>query len=380
MSRGPLRGTKIVEIAGLGAGPMAATMLADMGAEIIRIDRLEPTLLDARDRRYDVTGRTRRSIAIDLRKQQGLALALSLIDRADGLIEAMRPGVTERLGLGPEVCLARNMRLVYGRATGWGQEGPLAPRAGHDLNYVAVTGVLAALGRSGAPPPPPLNLLADGSGAMLMAFGMVCGLLEATRSGRGQVVDAAMVDGVALLFAPIMAMAADGFWKSGRETNLVDGGSPFYEVYETADGHFISVAAIEPKFYARLLELIGLDPNEIPEQMDRAAWPTMKRRFAQIFRSKTRDEWCTLLGSEDVCFAPVLSAREAVAHQHAAARCAYVEVAGVTQPAPSPRFSRSGASDPTEPPTRGRDTDAVLRELGLAASDISTLRQKEVIA
>jgi alpha-methylacyl-CoA racemase len=379
MGQGPLQGINLVEIAGLGAGPMAAMMLADMGADIVRVDRLEPTLLDARDRKYDITGRTRQSIAIDLRKAEGVALTMQLVERAHGLIEAFRPGVAERLGIGPEACLARNPRLVYGRSTGWGQDGPMAARAGHDLNYVAVTGALAAIGRRGAPPPPPLNLLADGSGAMLMAFGMVCGLVEAMRSGKGQVIDAAMVDGVSLLFGPILALAADGLRNPQREGNLSDGGSHFYEVYETADAQFISVAAIEPQFYARLIHLMGLDGEGLPAQMDMVAWPQMKARFAEIFRSRTSEEWSELLGPEDTCFAPVLTAQEAIAHPHAAARRAYVEVAGVTQPAPAPRFSYSGAPEPSEPPTRGRDTDAVLQELGLSSAEISALKRSRVV-
>jgi len=355
-------------------------MLADMGADIVRIDRLEPTPMDVRDRRYDVTGRTRRSVAVNLRDPEGVAIALRLIERADGLIEAMRPGVAERLGIGPDTCLSRNPRLVYGRATGWGQEGPLAPRAGHDLNYVAVTGVLAALGRRGAPPAPPLNLLADGGGAMLMAFGMVCGLLEAARSGKGQVVDAAMVDGVSLLFGPILARAADGRWNFQRESNGADGGAHFYEVYETADRQYVSVAAMEPQFYARLLALLGLDAAESPPQMDRTAWPAMKARFAEIFRTRTRAEWRTLLEGEDACFAPVLNAKEAIGEPHAAARGAYIQVAGVTQPAPAPRFSRTTPDAPSEPPTRGRDTEAVLDALGLSAAEIAALRDKRVVS
>lgn len=380
MGAGPLNGISIVEVTGLGAGPMAAMMLADMGAEVIRIDRPGPTMMDNWPRAYDVCGRSRRSIAIDLRRPEGVELALRLIDRADGLIEAFRPGVAERLGIGPSVCRARNPHLVYGRMTGWGQDGPLAQRAGHDLNYVALSGALNAIGRKGAPPTPPLNLVGDGTGAMLMAYGMVCGLLEASRSREGQVVDAAMVDGASLVFAPILAMTLGGLVSGERGTNGGDGGAPYYDAYETADGKFVSVAAMEPQFYARLLALTGLDAAELPAQNDRSAWPAMKAIFARRFATRTQDEWVALLGNEDTCFAPVLTAAQAVAHPQALARRAHVEVAGVTQPAPAPRFSRSGEAAPTESAGPGRDTDAILADLGLTDSERATLRASGVVA
>lgn len=380
MGKGPLHGVKIIEIAGLGAGPMAAMMLADMGADVIRIDRLEPTSMDQWARNLDVCGRTRRSVAINLRNAEGVALALRLIEGADGLIESFRPGVAERLGIGPEVCLQRNPRLVYGRMTGWGQEGPLASRAGHDLNYIALTGALNAIGRKGQPPTPPLNLVGDGAGAMLMAFGMVCGLNEALRSGKGQVVDAAMVDGASLVFAPFFTLMAAGHLSPDRGSNAGDSGAPYYDVYVTADGKYISVAALEPQFYAKLVELMGLDQADLPQQNDRSAWPAMKEIFAARIAMHTRDQWIAKLGDEDTCFAPVLTVAEAIEHPHAIARGAYCEVDGVMQPAPAPRFSRSGVAEPGVPPARGRDTDSVLSGLGITAAEIRTLRDNGIVA
>lgn len=379
MAGGPLKGVKIIELAGLGAGPMAVMMLADMGADVIRIDRIQSTSMDRWDRKYDVCGRTRRSIAIDLRKPSGAELALSLIDGADGLIESFRPGVAERLGFGPDVCLQRNPRLVYGRMTGWGQEGPLAARAGHDLSYIALTGALASIGRQGQPPTPPLNLVGDGCGAMLMAFGMVCALHETLRSGQGQVVDAAMMDAASLVYAPFFTLALAGKVKLERGVNAGDGGAPYYDAYETADGQYVSVAAMEPQFYARLIELMGLSASDLPEQNDRTRWPEMKRLFADQFKLRTRDEWIALLQDEDTCFAPVLLADEAPAHPHAVARQAYCEVSGVLQPSPAPRFARSGVAAPTTPPERGQDTDAILLELGISEQEIARLRAEGII-
>ena len=380
MAGGPLNGIRIIEVTGLGAGPMAAMMLADMGAEVIRIDRPGPTMMDNWPRAYDVCGRSRRSIAIDLRKPEGAELALRLIDGADGLIEAFRPGVAERLGIGPEVCLERNPRLVYGRMTGWGQQGPLAQRAGHDINYIALSGALDAIGRKDQAPTPPLNLVGDGTGAMLMAFGMVCGLLEAFRSGKGQVVDAAMVDGASLVFAPVMAMTLGGLLKGERGTNGGDGGAPFYDAYATSDGKYISVGAMEPQFYAKLTQLMGLDAASLPKQHNRAAWPEIKAIFARCFGSRTQAQWVALLGDEDTCFAPVLTAAEAVVHPQALARRAHVEVAGVTQPAPAPRFSRSGETGPLPPVTPGHDSNAIMDELGLDEGRQAALRNSGVVA
>lgn len=304
---------------------------------------------------------------------------MRLIETADGIIEAFRSGVAERLGIGPQDCLARNPRLVYGRMTGWGQEGPLAARAGHDLNYIALTAALAAIGRAGQKPTPPLNLVGDGSGAMLMAFGMVCGLLETQRSGQGQVIDAAMMDAAALVFSLFSVLATNGYVKLEHGSNAGDSGAPFYEVYETADGALICVAAMEPQFYVRLLAKMELDPATLPDQNDRAAWPAMKAIFAERFLTRTQAEWVAQLCDEDTCFAPVLNAAEAITHPHAVARHGYCEVAGVTQPVPAPRLSRSGTPEPAEPPEPGRDSTYVLAELGMGAHDIAALRAAGIV-
>jgi alpha-methylacyl-CoA racemase len=378
---GPLAGFKIVELAGIGPGPMAAMMLGDMGADVVRVDRTRAAAMEwLPDPRYAVHGRSRRSVAIDLQRREGVEVALRLADKADGLIEPFRPGVAERLGIGPEACLGRNPKLVYGRMTGWGQDGPLAKAAGHDINYVAVTGLLHAIGRAGDVPVPPLNLVGDfGGGGMLLAFGMVCGLLEAQRSGRGQVVDAAMVDGAALLFGAIFGLHGAGVWIDERGRNLLDGGAPFYDVYATGDGKFVSVGSLEPQFYALLLEKTGLATDRVPPQHDRTTWPEMKKRLAEIFRTKTRDEWCAIMEGTDVCFAPVLSIAEAPRHPHAKARAAYVDVEGVTQPAPAPRFSRTPPTATSSAPTRGAHTDGVLEEYGFAPAEIKELRAAGVV-
>jgi alpha-methylacyl-CoA racemase len=380
---GPLAELRIIELAGIGPGPMAAMMLGDMGADVVRVDRTRSAAMDfLSDRRYAVHNRSRRSVAIDLQKPDGAAVVLRLVANADGLIEPFRPGVAERLGVGPEPCLRANPRLVYGRMTGWGQEGPLAHAAGHDINYIALTGVLHAIGRAGERPVPPLNLVGDfGGGGMLLAFGMVCGLLEAQRSGKGQVVDAAMVDGASLLFAGLSGLHAAGYWKDERGANLLDTGAHFYDVYETADGKFVSIGAIEPQFYGLLLEKIGLaGASDLPSQMDRAAWPAMKERLAAIFKTKTRDEWCALMEGSDVCFAPVLSIAEAPQHPHARAREAYVDVEGVRQPAPGPRFSRTAPEVKRAAAARGTHTDEVLAEYGFAEAEIKDLRGTGVVA
>lgn len=379
---GPLHGIRIVELSGIGPGPMAAMMLGDMGADIIRVDRLQPHPMDRLvDRQYVVSGRNRRAIAIDLRKPEGAEIVLRLAEKADGFIEPFRPGVAERLGIGPEACLARNPGLVYGRITGWGQEGPLARRAGHDINYIAVTGALHAIGREGQKPVPPLNLLGDfGGGGMLLAYGMVCGVVEALKSGRGQVIDAAMVDGAAALLGSIFGLHSGGAWHDKRGANFLDTGAHFYEVYETSDGRYVSIGSIEPQFYALLLEKLGLDAVELPLQMDESVWPAMKETFARIFRTRTRDEWCRIFEDTDACFAPVLSMTEAPYHAHALARDAYVEVGGALQPAPAPRFSRSVPEAPKVMPRHGEHTDAVLEEFGWSASEVAQLRKSSVIA
>jgi alpha-methylacyl-CoA racemase len=378
---GPLAGIRLIELAGIGPGPLAAMLLGDMGADVIRIDRIAntPTAYGAQPG-FAVNSRSRRSIAIDLHTPAGVELLLRLVAQVDGLMEPFRPGVAERLGIGPEPCRVQNPALVYGRMTGWGQEGPLKGAAGHDINYVALTGALHAIGPS-ARPVVPLNLLGDfGGGGMLLAFGMVCGLLEARRSGVGQVVDAAMFDGAAILFSAIYGMHASGKWLDMREANVLDGGAHFYNVYETSDGKFVSIGAIEPQFYALLLSKLSLNPRDLPDQMDRSAWPRLRQRFAAIFRTKTRDEWCALMEGSDVCFAPVLSIAEAPYHRHARARHAYVDVAGVRQPAPAPRFSRTPGSARPAPAGPGVDGDDILESFGITPSEGAALRAAKVIA
>ena len=377
---GPLAGIRLIEIAGIGPGPMAAMLLGDLGADVIRVDRVRPAgPVRFDDPRHAVHERSRRSIALDLQQPGAAEIVLRLAAGADGLMEPFRPGVAERLGIGPEPCLARNPRLVYGRMTGWGQDGPLAKAAGHDINYIALTGVLAAIGPPGGKPVPPLNLVGDfGGGGMLLALGMVCGLLETARSGRGQVVDAAMVDGAALLFGAVFGMHAAGMWRDRRGANMLDGGAHFYDTYETKDGLYVAVGSIEPQFYALLLEKTGLKDAPLPRQMDRDAWPAMKQRLAAIFRTKTREEWCTIMEGSDVCFAPVLSVAEAPHHKQAVARGAFVDIEGVAQPAPAPRFSRTPPVARVAP-RRGEQTDQVLAEAGFRTDEIAKLRKDGVI-
>jgi len=334
---GPLTGIKVLEVAGIGPGPFAAMMLADMGAEVLRLDRIAKRA--PKGPSLDVLNRGRASVGIDLKHPDAVALVLELVEQADALIEGFRPGVMERLGLGPAPCLAKNPKLVYGRMTGWGQDGPLAQSAGHDINYIALSGALHAIGRAGERPMPPLNLVGDfGGGGMLLAFGVVCALLEARASGRGQVVDAAMIDGAATLMSMFFGMHAMGFHHLKRGTNMLDTGAHFYETYETSDGQHVAVGAIEPQFYAELLRRVGLADEALPAQMDRASWPAMKVRLAQLFKQKTRAEWTQLLEGSDACFAPVLDLREASQHAHVRARGTLVEAHGVLQPAPAPRF------------------------------------------
>ena len=364
---GPLEGHRIIEIGSIGPGPYCAMLLADMA-------RPDPSTLALEPAR-DLLNRSRRSIRLDLKHPDAVAALLRMLERADALIEGLRPGVMERLGLGPEPCLARNPRLVYGRMTGFGQEGPLARAAGHDINYLALAGVLAHIGRRGHPPTPPLNLVADfGGGGLLLAFGVVCALLERERSNRGQVVDAAMVDGAASLMTLFHAVQQAGGWRDERGTNLLDGGAPFYDVYETADGRYISIGALEPQFYAELLACIGLDSEELPAQFDPDGWPSMRGRLRDVFRTRTRDEWCEILAGRDVCFAPVLTMAEARAHPHNTARGTYIEVGGVTQPRPAPRFSRTAAAMPRPPARDGEHTEAVLADWGFSAPEIAALR------
>ena len=380
---GPLAGVTVIEIAGIGPGPFCAMMLADMGAEVIRVDRADSAQGGDPDHPpADLVARGRRSIAVDLKNPDGVAVVLDLVERADALIEGFRPGVAERLGIGPEDCRARNPRLVYGRMTGWGQDGPLASAAGHDINYIALAGALDLIGRRGGAPVPPLNLIGDyGGGGMLLAFGVVCALLEAQRSGEGQVVDAAMVDGAAVLMTMFHALRAMGVWNDERGTNMLDSGAHFYDVYETADARYVAIGSIESQFYAELLRLTGLDGEELPWQHDRARWPELKERLAAIFKTKTRDEWCEVMEGTDVCFAPVLSIPEAVEHPHNVERRTFVEVAGIPQPGPAPRFGRTAPEISSPPPHAGQHTDEVLAGvLDLDADRIAKLREAGAVA
>ncbi len=376
---GPLTGYRIIEIAGIGPGPFCAMLLSDMGADIVRVDRAERAAGDmsAAPPYADVMARGRRSLAVDLKNPDGVETVLKLVETADGLIEGFRPGVMERLGLGPEQCQARNPKLVFGRMTGWGQDGPYAAWSGHDINYIALAGCLAHIGEAGGAPVPPLNLVGDfGGGGMFLAFGVVCALLDAQKSGKGQVVDAAMVDGVAILMSMFHGMRASGFFDNTRGTNLLDTGAHFYGTYECSDGEYVSIGSIEPQFYAELLRITGLtgDPK-FTKQMDRQAWPELKQRLREVFRTKTRDEWCALMEHTDVCFAPVLTLDEAVTHPHNVARSTFVEVGGVPQPAPAPRFSRTQPEIARPPAHVGQHSDDVLADwLSLDADEIAKLR------
>jgi alpha-methylacyl-CoA racemase len=363
---GPLAGYRIVEFAGIGPAPMAAMLLADMGATVLRLDRPERAadLGIEKPARFNLLNRGRETVKLDLKSPAGLKTALDLIGKADALIEGFRPGTMERIGLGPEVCLARNPRLVYGRMTGWGQDGPLAPTAGHDLNYIALTGALHAIGRQGAAPTPPLNLVGDfGGGSLYLAFGLVCALLEAGRSGQGQVVDAAMVDGAASLMTSFYGLHAAGLHSDVRGENILDSGAPFYDCYECADGKFLAVAPIEKRFRAVMLERIGLDPASLPD--DPASWPAARERLVAHFRSRSRDTWMALLEGSDACVAPVLSLTEAPNHPHLRARGTFVEIDGVVQPAPAPRFSRTRPETPKPPQVVQRSQVAILADWGL---------------
>jgi alpha-methylacyl-CoA racemase len=379
---GPLGGIKILEVAGIGPGPFAGMMLSDMGADVVRIDRADRVKGgDPAHPPKDVLARGRRSVAVDLKHPEGIQTVLSLVERADVILEGFRPGVMERLGLGPEACLARNPRIVFGRMTGWGQEGPLATAAGHDINYIALTGALHAIGRRGEAPIPPLNLAGDfGGGGMLLAFGVVCALVERATSGQGQVVDAAMVDGASSLMAMIYSLKAMGMWQGERGTNLLDTGAHFYDVYETEDGEYVSIGSIEPQFYALLLEHSGLAGEDLPPQMDRTEWAGLKPKLAAIFKTKTRAEWCDIMEGTDVCFAPVLSLEEAPEHPHMKHRETFVEVAGVVQPAPAPRFDRTRPELSRPPSHEGQHTDEVLADFGFAADRIEALRDSKAIA
>ena len=372
---GPLHGLRVIELAGIGPGPMCAMLLADLGADVVRIDRLEPSGLGvAMERRHEVNSRSRRSAMIDLKSEAGRDAALRLADGADVLIEGWRPGVAERLGLGPADCQARNPRLVYGRMTGFGQTGPLAQAAGHDLNYIALSGALHAIGGRGGKPVPPLNLVGDyGGGALYLAFGVMAALFERQQSGRGQVVDAAMVDGAASLMSIFYGLQAGGRWGGARGENLLDGGAPFYDTYPTADGGYVALAALEPKFFAELAGRLGLPERFVKGQYERALWPEMREAIAAAVRLKTRDAWCAELEGSDACFAPVLSIAEAPQHAHAQSRQAFVTIDGVVQPGPAPRFDRSRPEPPRRPPVPGEHTAELLAEAGYAADEIAAL-------
>jgi alpha-methylacyl-CoA racemase len=374
---GPLAGIRIIELAGIGPGPFAAMLLADMGADVVRVERAGAVRGPAPDAPHaDILRRGRRNIAVDLKHPDGAATVLDLVGSADALIEGFRPGVTERLGIGPDECLARNPRLVYGRMTGWGQTGPYAHAAGHDINYISLAGALAHIGRAGEAPVPPLNLVGDfGGGGMFLAFGVVSALLEAARSGQGQVVDAAMVDGTATLMTMFWALVNVGVHDPvNRGMSMLDTGAHYYDVYECADGEFVSIGSIEPQFYAELLHLTGLEGDELfARQHDQVLWPELKQRLTALFRTKTRDEWCAVMERTDVCFAPVLRMDEAARHPHNVARSTFVEAFGVTQPAPAPRFSRTVPAIERPPAHDGQHTVEVLREWGVADDRVDGL-------
>ncbi len=362
MRSGPLKDIRIVEFAGIGPGPFCGMLLSDLGADVVRIDRQG----DGKGSKYDVTARGRRSVGLNLKSEKGKQTALALIGKADGLIEGFRPGVMERLGLGPDVALETNPKLVFGRMTGWGQTGPLAQAAGHDINYISLTGALHAMGREGEPPPPPLNLVGDyGGGALYLAFGMCAALLHAQKTGEGQVIDCAMTDGAASLTAMFYGMRASGMWSDGREDNLLDGGAHFYDTYACSDGKWISIGSIEPQFYALLLDKAGIDDEAFKTQMDREAWPDLKSKLTDLFKTKTRDEWCKIMEGTDICFAPVLSMAEAPDHAHNKARATFVSPDGVPQPAPAPRFSKTPGAIQGSAPGIGEHTDEVLSDWGI---------------
>jgi len=373
---GPLAGIRVLEFEAIGPGPFAGMLLADLGADVLVVDRPADSNLGLkRERWYDVMMRGKRSVTLDLKSSGAKEAALALLEKADALIEGFRPGVMERLGLGPEAALARNPRLVYGRMTGWGQDGPLAASAGHDINYIALAGVLHAFGRHGTAPVPPLNLIGDfGGGGMLLALGIACALLEAGRSGKGQVVDAAMVEGASLLAAMFSGFLAAKSWSEERGVNILDTGAPWYDVYETADGKYVAIGAIEAKFYDELLSRLNLKGRNLPDQYERARWPEMREVFRRTFKSRTREEWCRVFEGSDACFAPVLTFSESRRHPHNAARASHVEVGGVAQPAPAPRFSRTPGAVRRTPPERGEGALAALADWGFSAAEVERLR------
>jgi len=376
---GPLKGMKVIEIGGIGPGPFCSQMLSDMGAEVIRIERGAALGLPL-DVKCETWHRGKHPLKIDIKREQGVECILKLIEQADALVEGFRPGVMENLGLGPDICFARNPKLVFGRMTGWGQDGPLSQAAGHDINYISLSGVLHAIGRPGEKPVPPLNLIGDfGGGGMMLAFGIVCGIFEASRSGKGQVVDASMVDGSAALMGMFFGLKAAGLISDNHGTNLLDGGAHFYDTYETSDGKWISLGSIEPQFYNLLLELAEIDDPAFKNQFDFAKWPEMKDKISAIFKAKTRDEWCKIMEGSDICFSPVLSSEEVVDHPHNISRKTFVEVDGVLQPAPAPRFSRTKPEIQFPPTTADENSPKVLLNWGFDKGEIDILIKDKII-
>ncbi|MEM7540315.1 MAG: CaiB/BaiF CoA-transferase family protein, partial [Pseudomonadota bacterium] len=377
-----LVGYKVIELAGIGPNPYCAMLLADMGAEVIRVDRLTDSGLGVpMEPKYALLDRSRRSIAVDLKNPAGVDVIMRMVEQSDALIEGFRAGVTERLGLGPEDCWKRNPKLVYGRVTGWGQDGPLAKVAGHDINYISLAGACYAIGRADDAPPPPLNLIGDfGGGGVFLALGVVAALLEAQKSGQGQMVDAAMTDGVASLMSALYGMHGAGFWTDERDSNILDGGAHFYDTYETSDGGYISIASIEAKFYAQLLELTGFDDPDPKSQNDKARWGELSEKMKRLIKTKTRNEWCEILEGTDVCFAPVLSLSEAPNHPHNVARGTFVKHNDVVQPAPAPRFSRTPSEIQKPPSAHGADTEAVLSDWGFSSDELDSLKGSKVVA
>jgi len=377
---GPLEGKRIIEIAGIGPGPFCAMLLADLGAEVIRVDRASavPDEMPGTPN-LDLLNRGRSSIGVDLKAPKGVETVLKIVEKSDALIEGFRPGVAERLGIGPDVCLARNPKLIYGRMTGWGQNGTYSAMAGHDINYIALSGVLGMIGREGEKPVPPVNLIGDfGGGGMLLALGICAALVEVAESEKGQVIDAAMTDGSALLATMVHSFKAMGIWGE-RGTNLLDTGAPFYDVFECADGECISIGSIEPQFYSELLRITGLDRSENPKQMDRSNWAEMKSKISEVIRGKTRKEWENLMEGTDVCFAPVLSIDEAYAHPHNKERQTFIDIEGTMQPAPAPRFSRTPSSVKSPPPHAGQHTEQVLLDSGFTTNEILRLKEENII-
>jgi alpha-methylacyl-CoA racemase len=382
---GPLEGVRIVELAGIGPGPFCAMLLADMGAEVIRVDRAANVGRDigreGEDPRFALLQRGRRNIAVDLKNPAAVEAVLRLIDRADALIEGFRPGVMERLGLGPDLCLKRNPKLVYGRMTGWGQDGPIAHTAGHDINYIALSGVLHSIGKAGGPPVPPLNLVGDfGGGALYLAMGVLAGIVSARTTGSGQVIDCSMVEGSASLMMMMYGALAAGAWKEERGSNRTDGGAHYYHVYQTKDGEYVAIGSIEPQFYALLLRHTGLAGETLPEQTDRTTWPDMQRRLERIFKEKTRAEWTRIMEQTDICFAPVLRMSEAFEHPHNIHRESFVEIEGIKQPAPAPRFLGTPTRVQHPPARIGEHTDAILKDWGFSADEIAGLHQAGAVA